>query len=103
MDTLPEASTIRCLHADDLAPMIDKLSVFLIGWMGGPQHYTERFGRVIIPAVHSPFAIGTEERDQWLACMQRALEDEGVDADLRETLMDAFYRMADMCRTDETV
>ncbi len=54
MDTLPEAATIRALHADELLPMVDKLSVFLIGWMGGPQSYTERFGRVVIPAGPDP-------------------------------------------------
>jgi hemoglobin len=100
MATLPEAATIRAMHAGDLAPMVDKLSVFLVGWMGGPQHYTERFGRVIIPAAHQRFSIGPDERDQWLVCMRRALEDARTDEDLVELLMDAFYGMADMCRTD---
>ena len=101
MDTLPEAAAIRALHADELSPMVDKLSVFLAGWMGGPQNYSERFGRVIIPAAHAPFPIGPDERDQWLACMQRALADVKAEDDLAPLLMEAFYRMADMCRTDE--
>jgi hemoglobin len=100
MATLPEAATIRAMHAGDLAPMVEKLSVFLVGWMGGPQHYTERFGRVIIPAAHQRFSIGPDERDQWLVCMRRALEDARADEDLVGLLMDAFYGMADMCRTD---
>ncbi len=100
MDTLPEAATIRALHADELAPMVDKLSVFLIGWMGGPQNYTKRFGRIVIPAAHKKFPIGADERDQWLACMRRALEETEADSDLVELLMGAFYSMADMCRTD---
>jgi hemoglobin len=100
MDTLPEAAPIRRLHCDDLAPMIDKLSVFLIGWMGGPQRYTERFGRIIIPVAHAPFAIGPSERDQWLECMRRALDDVEASGDLLDALMDAFSRMAEMCRTD---
>jgi hemoglobin len=89
------------MHADDLAPMLDKLGVFLIGWMGGPQCYTKRFGRVVIPAAHEPFAIGSDERDQWLTCMRRALVDVGAEQNLVELLMDAFSRMADMCRTDQ--
>lgn len=103
MDTLPEAATIRALHRGDLAPMVDKLSVFLIGWMGGPQNYRKRFGRVIIPAAHEPFPIGPDERDQWLVCMRRALEDVEAEDDLLASLMDAFYDMADMCRTDHSV
>ncbi|MBW2245210.1 MAG: group II truncated hemoglobin [Deltaproteobacteria bacterium] len=102
MDTLPEAATIRALHASDLAPMVDKLSVFLIGWMGGPENYTKRFGRVIIPAAHEPFPIGPSERDQWLLCMRRALEDLKIEDDLAEMLIDGFGRMAEMCRTDVT-
>jgi hemoglobin len=100
MTTSPEATTIRAMHGDDLAPMVDKLSVFLIGWMGGPQNYRERFGRVIIPAVHERFAIGPDERDQWLLCMREALDEIGAEDDLVRMLMPAFHQMADMCRAD---
>lgn len=100
MDTRPEAATIRAMHAADLEPMIDKLSVFLISWMGGPRNYEERFGRVIIPVVHQPFAIGPKERDAWLSCMAKALGEVGAEQDLFDLLMGAFFRMADMCRTD---
>lgn len=101
MDTLPEATIIRAMHKGDLAPMVEKLAVFLVSWMGGPQRYNERFGHVIIPLAHRPFAIGPAERDAWLLCMRRALEDVGAEAQLRNLLMEAFYGMADMCRTDE--
>ena len=101
MDTLPEAAGIRAMHAGDLAPMVEKLAVFLTGWMGGPERYNEKFGRVIIPLAHRRFAIGPAERDAWLLCMRRALEDVGASAELMRVLMNAFYGMADMCRTDE--
>ena len=73
MDTLPEAKTIRAMHKGDLSEITDKLATFLIGWLGGPQRYQERFGRVIIPLAHRPFPIGPAERDAWLLCMHRAL------------------------------
>jgi len=100
MDTLPEAARIRAMHADDLAPMVDKLGTFLIGWMGGPETYRERFGRVVIPAAHEPFDIGADERDAWLLCMVAALAEMDADEELVALLMDAFARMAEMCRTD---
>jgi hemoglobin len=100
MDTLDEAVTIREMHAGDLEPMIDKLAVFLISWMGGPRNYEKRFGRVIIPLAHQPFAIGPAERDAWLMCMAHALDEVGAEPDLVDLLMDAFFRMAEMCRTD---
>ena len=101
MDTLPEAATIRALHKGDLSEMTDKLGTFLIGWMGGPQRYQERFGRVIIPLAHKPFPIGPSERDQWLLCMHGALDKTSLDASMKARLMDSFGRMAEMCRTKD--
>ena len=101
MDTLPEARTIRAMHKGDLFEMNDKLSTFLIGWLGGPQRYQERFGRVIIPLAHKPFPIGPSERDQWLMCMQGAIDKTLLDDSMKARLMDSFGRMAEMCRTKD--
>ena len=101
MDTLPEAATIRAMHKGDLSMMTDKLSTFLIGWLGGPQRYTERFGRVIIPLAHKPFPIGPSERDQWLMCMHGAIDKTSLDESMKARLMDSFGRMAEMCRTKD--
>ncbi|MEZ4288462.1 MAG: group II truncated hemoglobin [Polyangiales bacterium] len=99
MDRLPEVKTIREMHKGDLNEMREKLSVFLIGWMGGPQNYTERFGRVIIPLAHQPFDIGDAESDQWLLCMRRALQTSKLDEAMQNRLMVSFTRMALMCKT----
>lgn len=101
MDTLPEAAPIRAMHKGDLSEMSDKLGTFLIGWLGGPQRYQERFGRVIIPLAHRPFSIGPSERDQWLLCMDRALEKTELEASMKTRLMESFGRMAEMCRTKD--
>ena len=101
MDTLPEAAPIRAMHEGDLDEMADKLGTFLIGWMGGPQRYQERFGRVIIPLAHRSFSIGMAERDQWLMCMEGALGRTSLDAGMKARLMDSFGRMAEMCRNKD--
>ena len=101
MDTLPEAATIRAMHKGDLSEMTDKLGTFLIGWLGGPQRYQERFGRVIIPLAHKPFPIGPSERDQWLMCMHGAIDKTSLDESMKARLMDSFGRMAEMCRTKD--
>jgi len=101
MDALPEAASIRAMHAEDLEPMIEKLSVFLIGWMGGPRTYSERFGSVVIPAAHTPFAIGPDERDQWLLCMEKALQEEGMGDPFLAPVTAGLRQMAEMCRTDQ--
>ena len=99
MSTRPDSVGIRAMHKSDLGVMSDKLATFLIGWMGGPQRYNERFGRVVIPAAHQRFDIGMAERDAWLACMQVALDESALDAPMVERLMGSFSQMAEMCRT----
>ncbi|MCA9575561.1 MAG: group II truncated hemoglobin [Polyangiales bacterium] len=101
MGARADATTIRAMHQGDLAEMTDKLATFLIGWMGGPQRYNERFGRVVIPAAHQRFDIGPSERDAWLACMRDAMEDSALTPDMRLRVMASFEKMADMCRTRE--
>jgi hemoglobin len=75
MDLEPDFATIRQLHPNTLDGSRDKLFWFLSGWMGGPNHYIERFGHPRLRARHTPYAIGSPERDAWMACMRLALGD----------------------------
>ena len=52
-----------------------------------------------IPVAHRPFDIGPDERDQWLLCMQRALEDRAVDPEWISLIMRPMRQMAEMCMT----
>lgn len=98
MDSLPEVADLRRLHAEDLSPMKEKLADYLIGWMGGPPVYAEKYGSVCMTTPHEPYAIGPGLRDQWLLCMEKALEATGADEELREMLKQPLYRIADAVR-----
>ncbi|MDO8351728.1 MAG: group II truncated hemoglobin [Gallionella sp.] len=98
MDELPEAYGIRKMHTEDLQGVNDKLFMFLSGWMGGPQLFVEAFGHPLLRRRHLPFAIGDAERDQWMLCMNQALDDVVDDAALRHELSDAFSKVADHMR-----
>jgi hemoglobin len=98
MDLEPAYAELRALHPSLLAGSRDKLYWFLCGWLGGPQHYTDRFGHPMLRARHLPFAIGIRERDQWLACMQQAMAELGVAPALAERLRDSFFGTADWMR-----
>lgn len=98
MDLEPAYRELRAAHGSTLDDARDKLFWFLCGWMGGPQHYIERFGHPRLRARHLPFKIGILERDQWLACMDQAMGDTGVDAELRTRLNESFYKTADWMR-----
>jgi len=98
MDADAGFAGIRKLHRPDLSQAREKLTLFLSGWLGGPQLYTERFGHPMLRARHLPFSIGATERDLWLACMERAMQEIGVEDRLRRSLRDAFFKTADWMR-----
>jgi hemoglobin len=100
MDTLPEAKTIRALHATDLTSAKNKLFMFLSGWMGGPPLYTDQFGHPRLRARHLPFPIGKSERDAWMLCMRKAMEEVISDPKVRASLEQAFFRTADFMRNE---
>ena len=102
MDAEPDYAGIRALHPPDLSGSRDKLFWFLCGWMGGPAYYIERFGHPRLRARHLPFAIGVSERDQWLHCMFRAMDDCEVPRDLRLQLDQSFNATADWMRNQQT-
>jgi hemoglobin len=91
-------AALRASHGADLVEARDKLFWFLCGWLGGPQHYTERFGHPRLKARHMPFKIGILERDQWLACMDQAMGDVQLNAELRARLRESFFQTADWMR-----
>jgi hemoglobin len=101
MDTLPEAAGIRALHPASLDESRNKLFWFLSGWMGGPQLYVERFGHPRLRARHLPFPIGESERDQWLLCMGKALDEVVGDPLMRQQIKRSFAQLADFMRNRE--
>lgn len=52
----------------------------------------------MLRACHMPFAIVIQERDQWLACMNRVMSETGVDAELQKRLGESFFQTADWMR-----
>jgi hemoglobin len=98
MDSLPQAREIRAMHGKNLKASREKLFLFLSGWLGGPDLYVARYGHPRLRQRHLPFAIDSAARDQWLACMARALDDMRLSSSLRQSLWDAFCKTADHMR-----
>lgn len=98
MDSQPEVSALRAIHAPDLSDAEEKLYLFLSGWLGGPNLYVDRFGPPFLRARHLPFSIGVAERDQWMHCMHQALAEHVADEVLRAKLLAAFSSLADHMR-----
>jgi hemoglobin len=98
MDLEPAYAQLRAAHGTELTQAREKLFMFLSGWLGGPQHYTERFGHPRLRARHMPFVIGIAERDQWLACMDQAMTELQVEPALHQQLLGSFFQTADWMR-----
>jgi hemoglobin len=98
MDGDPAYAEIRRLHPPSLESSADKLFCFLSGWLGGPPLYAAKYGHPMLRARHLPYPIGSLERDQWMACMRRAMEDCAVAPALAAALGRAFARTADWMR-----
>jgi len=98
MDSSVEAKNIRSLHPKSLNRSREKLFLFLSGWSGGPQLYVEQFGHPRLRMRHMPFAIGSVERDQWLWCMNKALDESQLDPRVVEYLKARFAEVADAMR-----
>lgn len=96
MDERPELSRLRRIHPEHLAGSAERLFRFLDMWWGGDPESHGRSGPKAgqLRQQHAPYAIGPAESDEWLLCMQLALEAQGVEAALRAALMRAFTAIA---------
>ena len=101
IDSAPEAVTIRALHARSLRAAREKLYLYLTTWTGGPPVYTERYGHPRLRMRHFPFRIGVRERDEWLWCMDKALNEHDMPDEMRQYLRDRFHQLADHMRNQE--
>lgn len=98
METLPEAAALRAMHAADLTEVREKLAVFLVAWLGGPNEYRARFGPISIPGFHARFAIDEAERAAWLSCMARAVDEQPWAAAFKRYFIQAIAVPAERVR-----
>lgn len=98
MDTSPEAANVRALHATSLKQSREKLFLYLTGWTGGPPVYVEKYGHPRLRARHLPFTIGARERDEWLWCMDQAVNEHEMPEELRAALRQKLHDLADFMR-----
>ena len=90
MEGEAEYAELYAVHPKPTTRARDRLYEFLSGRLGGPNLYMERHGHPRLRMRHMPFAIGAVERDQWVACMDRAMDERGVAPELR-TMLTQFY------------
>ena len=101
MDTLPEAARCRAIHPADLSCSADKLYDYLTGYLGGPPLYTDKYGHPMLRRRHFGAKIGTAERDEWLLCFRRAMDETIDNEKLRAIIWAPVERLAQHMQNHE--
>lgn len=94
MDTLPEAAHVRAVHPPTLEGSEEKFYEYLTGYLGGPPLYTDKRGHPRLRSRHFVAEIGPVERDEWLLCFRRALDETVANAKLRDIIWPPIERLA---------
>ena len=79
----------------------ERFSIFLVGWLGGPQDYVAAHGHPRLRMRHGRVLVDLAMRDAWLRCMGRAMDAHGVTGEVREFLDARFAQVADFMRNTE--
>lgn len=76
----------------------DRFALFLIGWLGGPQTYTEQHGHPRLRMRHGRVLVDEAMRDAWLRSMTAAMDAEQLTGEVRAFLDGRFAEVADFLR-----
>jgi hemoglobin len=98
MQTRRDTQALLAIHRAPITESEQKLYEFLSGWLGGPQLYHQKHGHPALRARHMPFAIDESMRDQWLTCMQVAIETHIKKPEHRQAIIQAISTLADHMR-----
>jgi hemoglobin len=98
--TEPALARLHALDAEGRVSRVsrDRFALFLIGWLGGPQDYTERHGHPRLRMRHGRVAVNEAMRDAWLRSMKIALDEGAIEGKIRVFLDGRFAEVADFLR-----
>lgn len=82
------------IFPDDLTETARKQKQFLTQYLGGPPLYTSEHGHPMLRARHQPFEVTPKRAKAWLACMVEAMDDVGLEGQVREDFYARLYLTA---------
>ena len=78
----------------DMEGAIERLTLFLEQYWGGPTTYSDRRGHPRLRMRHQPFRVNPDARDRWIAHMREAVARQNLAPLHAVTLMDYLERAA---------
>ena len=76
----------------------DKFALFFIGWLGGPQDYIAQHGHPRLRRRHAHLPVDDAMGQAWMRCMRKAMDDSGVEPDVKAFLDARLGEVADHMR-----
>ena len=98
MERLPEAAHIHSLHKMEIDEVRTRLVAFLSRFFDGPDKYREHYGEPMMRRRHMKIPIGPAERDAWMLCMHKSLQENIADDGLRAEVEAKFAAFAEHMR-----
>jgi len=99
-ETEPELLALHELGPDGKVSVRtrDRFELFLIEWLGGPKEFSNQFGHPRLRMRHARVQIGVGERDSWMRCMRRAMDELGLSGEARTFVEERLAHVADFLR-----
>lgn len=94
---------LTALHSRDgsgrISPVVrERFALFFIGWLGGPQTYTEKHGHPRLRMRHGHVPINLAMRDAWMRAMTTAFDENDVTGEVRSFLIQKLGDLATFLR-----
>ncbi len=102
IESHPKGAGIRKLHFRGQGVPHARVEQFnfLTGFLGGRRHYEEKHGHMDVRLMHAHVPISLVEAENWLDCMDIALERVGLSGPAIDRLRVVFRRVALMLVND---
>lgn len=78
----------------DMEGAVERLTLFLEQYWGGPTTYSEQRGHPRLRMRHAAFRVNPEARDHWMSLMRASVEAAGLSPLHEATLLDYLERAA---------
>ena len=86
------------MYNGDFEAAEERLHLFLIQYLGGPETYSEKRGHPQLRKRHKSFIINTEAKMNWLNNMQTALDKSTIGSVHKDFLWKYFQQTAEFVR-----
>lgn len=93
-DLVQQNDIISPLFQGDFESIRKKQFMFLSQFFGGPGLYSAEFGHPKMRMRHLPHKITVEAKDEWLKCMQKAVDSLDIEPKLKDAIYHSFPAIA---------